>query len=922
MKVKITAIFIFLFLSIVKIYANDHQVYPGQSIQAAINLSASGDRVLVHSGTYSESLVIQDKSNFTLTSAGDGEAIIQGNGTVENAIRVTNFSNVTISNLTVKNIRKQTWSTGIYVEGVGSGLSILNNNVTDVSYKSGAFDPTDNPRKRVQGANPILVAGTDISNPMTNVLVSGNTVSYCMTGWSEALTVKASVNGFEISNNYVHHITNIGIDAYGLGDWPNAAQVTNGVIKNNIVHDAICNYTDNGGIYVDGGSNITISNNKVYNSKFGYTIGCENQSNLPNATTFGIKIVNNLAYNNLRPGIMIGTSGDDNGGQGDVVDCLITGNTFLKNTTADQWGGEIVLQNCNNIEMYNNIFYGLFEMMIQEGPGKGTVTSGNNLFFNTLGLSPTSSQAITNWQQIDFATWKNQNSDITSINIDPLLVNASPTAPDFHLQASSPAINAGRVNFTPLGGEVDIDGQPRIQNSRVDIGVDESGTSSTVAVTGVSVTPISTSVSVGGTAQLTNTISPINATNQNVTWSTNNASIATVSNSGLVTGVTAGTAIITVTTQDGGFIATSTITVTSGSIAVTGVSVSPLSASIPVAGTSQLTATVSPSNATNRNVTWSSGNSAIATVSSTGLVTGVAAGSTVITVTTADGGFTATSNITVTSTGGGLPSPWLTTDIGAVAATGSASYSSGVFEVAGSGADIATNSDEFRYVYQTLNGDGEIVARVNSLTNTNSLAKAGVMIRQGLSSGEKYGMVAVTPGGEIVSQLHGNGTQVTTNQAAGTAPVWVKVVRIGGTLNTFYSTNGTSWTQLGTKSVGLTTSVYAGLVVTSHNDGVLCIAQFDNVSLGNNGARLSKESDLERRTVNVFPTMFQDKISIDLGELDAAEIAIYNLEGKLVYYTFTKEAVIEIPASEFELIGVGIVRVISGQLDYSFKVIH
>lgn len=88
---------------------------------------------------------------------------------------------------------------------------------------------------------------------------------------------------------------------------------------------------------------------------------------------------------------------------------------------------------------------------------------------------------------------------------------------------------------------------------------------------------------------------------------------------------------------------------TGATVAVTGVSVSPASASVSVNNTVQLTATVSPSNATNKNVTWSSSNTAVATVNSSGLVTGVAAGTATITVTTSDGNKTATSTITVTT---------------------------------------------------------------------------------------------------------------------------------------------------------------------------------------------------------------------------------------------------------------------------------
>jgi hypothetical protein len=88
------------------------------------------------------------------------------------------------------------------------------------------------------------------------------------------------------------------------------------------------------------------------------------------------------------------------------------------------------------------------------------------------------------------------------------------------------------------------------------------GTPTPVAVTGVSVSPTSVSVAVNGTQQLTATVSPANATNQAVSWSSGNPAVATVSSTGLVTGVAAGTATITVTTQDGARTATSTITVT------------------------------------------------------------------------------------------------------------------------------------------------------------------------------------------------------------------------------------------------------------------------------------------------------------------------------------------------------------------------
>jgi glucosylceramidase len=177
----------------------------------------------------------------------------------------------------------------------------------------------------------------------------------------------------------------------------------------------------------------------------------------------------------------------------------------------------------------------------------------------------------------------------------------------------------------------------------------------TVPVTGVTLSPTTASITTGSTTQLTATVAPSNATNKNVTWSSSNTAIASVSSTGLVTGIAVGSATITVTTQDGAKTATCAVTVTSSTIAVTGVTVSPTSASINLGATQQLTTTVSPTNATNKTVTWSSSNTAIASVNSTGLVTAVAAGTATITVTTQDGAKTATCAVTVTTSTSTFP---------------------------------------------------------------------------------------------------------------------------------------------------------------------------------------------------------------------------------------------------------------------------
>ena len=170
-------------------------------------------------------------------------------------------------------------------------------------------------------------------------------------------------------------------------------------------------------------------------------------------------------------------------------------------------------------------------------------------------------------------------------------------------------------------------------------------------VTGVTVAPNTASMTVGDTQQLTATVAPTGATDQSITWNSDDPAVATVSATGLITAVSVGTAVITVETVDGGFTDICTVTVTPvpplPPVPVTGVSVAPTSALLAVNATQQLTPTVAPANATNQNVTWSSSNPTVATVSSAGLVTAASAGTATITVRTADGGFTDTCDITV-----------------------------------------------------------------------------------------------------------------------------------------------------------------------------------------------------------------------------------------------------------------------------------
>ena len=167
-----------------------------------------------------------------------------------------------------------------------------------------------------------------------------------------------------------------------------------------------------------------------------------------------------------------------------------------------------------------------------------------------------------------------------------------------------------------------------------------------VPVTGVSVSPTTGTIAVGQTLALTATVTPADATDKAVAYSSSDEAVATVSDAGLITAIGTGSATITATTHDGSFTASCAVTV-EAAVAVTGVTVSPESDTIAVGDDITLTATVAPENATNKSVTWSSSAESVATVSDAGVVHGVGAGQATITATTVDGSFTDTATITV-----------------------------------------------------------------------------------------------------------------------------------------------------------------------------------------------------------------------------------------------------------------------------------
>jgi hypothetical protein len=180
-----------------------------------------------------------------------------------------------------------------------------------------------------------------------------------------------------------------------------------------------------------------------------------------------------------------------------------------------------------------------------------------------------------------------------------------------------------------------------------------------------------------------------------------------------------------------------------------------------------------------------------------------------------------------------LPTPWLDQDVGQVGETGSATYASGVFTVNGSGAGITGTTDGMHFVYQPLQGDGTIVARVVSMQGM-----AGVMIRETLTgSSTQASTLYQAPYFYFYDRASTGASLATQGDVYETLPYWVELVRSGNTISSYYSTDGINWAQNGSsQTVSMVQNVYIGLAVSGGSNSSLAIATFDNVSISASGS--------------------------------------------------------------------------------------
>jgi hypothetical protein len=300
----------------------------------------------------------------------------------------------------------------------------------------------------------------------------------------------------------------------------------------------------------------------------------------------------------------------------------------------------------------------------------------------------------------------------------------------------------------------------------------------------------------------------------------------------------AGAYNLRVTISDGSASTTSSVNVTVNQT-LTSVAVTPASVSVAQGATQQFAASArdqfGEAITTQPGFTWSIGGSADgATISSTGLYTAPSTGTPTHTVvaTAAGSAVSGSADVTVTSTPGELFTG--SQDIGGPALPGSYETSGGTHTVRGGGTDIWGASDQFHYAYRQLNGDGQIVARVATVQNTNGLAKAGLMFRATLDANSRHASVSISADGytRLFARLTTGGSSTSQSLSGAPAPYWLKLVRTGNTFTGSRSPDGVNWTVIGQHTIAnMPASIHVGLAVTARDNTKLNTSTFDNVSV-------------------------------------------------------------------------------------------
>lgn len=458
---------------------------PWRHVQHALDLAGPSWTISVREGVYNEAVNFVNGGSVTgtlvLRSYPGEVAVIDGTGLNADALlTIHDCSNIEVREMEIRN-NAHNDAIGVLVEGACSHIRLVGVNVHDIHFSA-------NPNATVNAntnAQPIIVLGSSASFALNDLVVDSCEVHQSRTGFSEGLAINGNVDGFRLTADHVHHISNIGMDAIGHEGTcadPLLDQARNGIITYNHVHDCISPYATCGGIYMDGARDILIEHNTVHDGMWGIEVGCEHVGK----SASGIIVRNNVVYNNLGAALMLGGY-DYPGGSGKVTDSLVRHNTFYHNDTQNGYEGELTLAYTENCTLAHNIL---------------CAGNGNNVLFYLDGALPLSqgllldhnlwscpggaSNAEVGYHTSSYTGFSNyQNGtgqDANSLFGDPQFVDPALPDPDLHITGISPALDAGDPIFTAAPNESDMDGEARVYGN-VDIGADERYPNTTLSET-------------------------------------------------------------------------------------------------------------------------------------------------------------------------------------------------------------------------------------------------------------------------------------------------------------------------------------------------------------------------------------------------------------------------------------------------------
>lgn len=204
-----------------------------------------------------------------------------------------------------------------------------------------------------------------------------------------------------------------------------------------------------------------------------------------------------------------------------------------------------------------------------------------------------------------------------------------------------------------------------------------------------------------------------------------------------------------------------------------------------------------------------------------------------------EGNATISATFKVSSTVDALLSPWQKAEIGNTRKAGTAGYRNGVFGLESSSYDIWGNEDGLNFIYQTLAGDGEIVARVTSMNNPTEWSKAGLMMRETLSANSKHFMLVKTPSNNYAPQMRPETGGGSLHNPTGTKIEgyynryeWIKLVRSGNEFKSYCSLNGISnWILLSTYTIPMNNTIYVGMCAGAGTDAEATKVTFESAKV-------------------------------------------------------------------------------------------